>query len=312
MRETYYGVFLVGFMVTLLSTPLVRILAHKVGAVDIPNHRKVHNKPMPRMGGVAIYLGFVAAILLLVDLSTRVMGLLLGGTIILLLGIVDDIKDISPKTKLLGQTAASLVVILFGIKIEFITNPFDSLIFLGSLSIPITLFWLVGVTNAVNLIDGLDGLASGISAIALFTFSYIAYVNGQFTVSLLTFLLAGCILGFLRYNFYPATIFLGDSGSMFLGFNIAALAVFGFLKGVTLIALVIPLIILGVPIFDTLFAIVRRRRDRRPIFQADKKHIHHRLLNRGLSHWQAVLVIYLLSLCFSASALWFSLNIKLF
>ncbi len=312
MREAYYGVFLVGFFVTLGCTPFIRRLANKIGAVDLPNQRKVHKEPMPRLGGMAIYLGFVAAALLLVDLSNKVIGLLLGGTIILILGIIDDVRGISPKTKLMGQAAAALVVIAFGIKIQFITNPFDSLIFLGSLSIPITLLWLVGVTNAVNLIDGLDGLASGISAIALFTFSYIAYTNQQFTVSLLTFLLAGCIIGFLRYNFYPATIFLGDSGSMFLGFNIAALAVFGLLKGVTLVALVIPLTILGVPIFDTFFAIVRRRREHQPIFKADKKHIHHRLLNRGLSHWQAVLIIYLISLCFSASALWFSSNLRLF
>lgn len=311
MRE-YLLIFLVGFIITMVSTPFIKKYAYKLGAVDVPGGRKVHKNPMPRLGGLAIYLGFAITTLLFVDLSSKVIGLLLGGTVIFLLGMVDDIRNISPKTKLAGQAAASLIVIFSGIQIEFITNPFDSLIFLGSLSIPFTLLWLVGITNAVNLIDGLDGLASGISAIALFTFSYISFINGQPTVSLLAFLLAVCIVGFLRYNFYPATIFLGDSGSMFLGFNIAALAIFGLLKGVTLITLVIPLIILGVPIFDTFFAIVRRKWRRQPIFEADKKHIHHRLMNRGLSHWQTVLVIYFLSLCFSASALWFSTNMRLF
>ncbi len=310
--QQYLLVFLAGFIITLLCTPLVRIIAYKSGAVDMPEQRKIHKDPMPRLGGLAIYVGFMAAVLFFVESDPKVTGLLLGGTIILILGIFDDIKGISPQVKLLGQTAAALVVIAFGINIQFLSNPFDSLIFLGSLSIPFTILWIVGITNAVNLIDGLDGLASGISVIALCSFSYIAFVNEQFTVSLLTFLLASCILGFLRYNFYPAVIFLGDSGSMFLGFNIAALAVYGLLKGVTLIALIVPLMILGVPIFDTFFAIIRRKREHQPIFKADKKHIHHRLLNRGLNHWQAVLIIYLLSMCFSASALWFSLNSRLF
>ncbi len=308
----YFGVFMVGLLITLFATPLSRLAAYRIGAVDMPDQRKVHNGPMPRLGGLAVYLGFVITTLLFVEMSGQVAGLLLGGTIILLLGIADDVWGISPKEKLAGQVAAALVVMGFGIQIQFLSNPFDGMIFLGGLSVPITIFWLVGITNAVNLVDGLDGLASGISAIALFTFSYIAFINQQVVVSLLALLLAGCIMGFLRYNFYPARIFLGDSGSMFLGFNIACLAVFGLLKGVTLITLLIPLIILAVPVCDTFFAIVRRKWRRQPIFEADKKHIHHRLLNRGLSHWQAVLVIYFISLFFSASALWFSSNVRLF
>lgn len=310
--QQYFIIFIIGLLITLFATPLSRLVAHRLGALDMPDQRKVHNGPMPRLGGLAVYLGFMVTALLFVEISGPVVGLLLGGTIILLLGVADDVWGISPKIKLLGQVFAALVVIAFGIQIQFLSNPFDGLIFLGALSVPITVFWVVGITNAVNLVDGLDGLASGISAIALFTFSYIAFINEQPVVSLLALLLAGCIIGFLRYNFYPARVFLGDSGSMFLGFNIACLAVFGLLKGVTLITVLIPLIVLAVPVCDTFFAIVRRKWRRQPIFAADKKHIHHRLLNRGLSHCQVVLVIYFVSIFFSASALWFSSNMTLF
>lgn len=302
----YLGAFIIGFLITFFVTPLFKLAAYKTGAVDIPNQRKVHNEPMPRLGGLAVYLGFMVTALLFVEITDPVVGLLLGGTIILLLGVADDVWGISPKIKLLGQVFAALVAIAFGIQIQSLSNPFDGLIFLGALSVPITVFWVVGITNAVNLIDGLDGLASGISAIALFTFSYIAFINEQPVVSLLALLLASCTMGFLRYNFYPAKVFLGDSGSMFLGFNIACLAVFGLLKGVTLTTLLTPLIILAVPICDTFFAIVRRKWKHQPIFKADKKHFHHRLLSKGLSHWQAVLVIYFISLFFSAGALWVS------
>ena len=190
-----------------------------------------------------------------------------------------------------------------GIQVQFINNPFNGYFYLGVLGIPFTIFWIVAVTNAVNLIDGLDGLASGVSIIALITFAVISYQMDQLTVALLSISLAGALFGFLRYNFFPAKIFLGDSGSMFIGFMVAVLATFGLLKGVTLVAFIIPILVLGVPIFDTCFAIFRRYCEHQPIFQADKKHIHHRLLGCGLSHKQTVLVIYGISVFFSVSAL---------
>jgi UDP-GlcNAc:undecaprenyl-phosphate GlcNAc-1-phosphate transferase len=301
--QQYLLLFGVAFFVSLVTTPLVSRLAFKIGAIDRPNKRKVHDRLMPRLGGLAIFVGFVIASLFLVGGSSKITGLLLGSTIILILGIVDDTRGVSPKIKLLGQLLAAAVVVAFGIQIQFVNNPFNGYFYLGDLSIPFTLFWIVAVTNAVNLIDGLDGLASGVSTIALLTFALISFQMGQTTVSLLAFALAGAIIGFLRYNFYPAKIFLGDSGSMFLGFMVSVLSVFGLLKGVTVVTFVIPIIVLGVPIFDTCFAIFRRCREHKPIFQADKKHIHHRLLSYGLSHRQAVLVIYFISLFFSVSAL---------
>lgn len=291
------------FFVSLFTTPLASRIAFRVGAIDKPNKRKVHDRIMPRLGGLAVFAGFVAAASFLLDQGPQVAGLLLGGTIIFLLGVADDIRGISPKTKLVGQVVAALVVVSSGIQVQFINNPFNGYFYLGVLGIPFTIFWIVAVTNAVNLIDGLDGLASGVSIIALITFAVISYQMDQLTVALLSISLAGALFGFLRYNFFPAKIFLGDSGSMFIGFMVAVLATFGLLKGVTLVAFIIPILVLGVPIFDTCFAIFRRYCEHQPIFQADKKHIHHRLLGCGLSHKQTVLVIYGISVFFSVSAL---------
>jgi UDP-GlcNAc:undecaprenyl-phosphate/decaprenyl-phosphate GlcNAc-1-phosphate transferase len=300
------------FLVSLLITPLAARLAFLVGAVDKPNKRKVHDSIMPRLGGIAVFIGFSAAALLITKNDPRTIGVLIGGAFILFLGIADDIHDISPKKKLLGQIFAALIVVGSGIQINFINNPFNGYLQLGIFAVPITVFWIVSVTNAVNLIDGLDGLASGVAAIALLTFAVIAHQIGQTHVSLLSFALVGAILGFLRYNFFPAKIFLGDSGSMFLGFMVSALSVYGLLKGVTLFAFVIPIIVLGVPICDTCFAIFRRYCENQPIFQADKKHLHHRLLQRGLSHKQTVIVIYGISLFFSFSALLVMRSFKIF
>lgn len=304
--------FITAMIITYLATPIIIKLSHQVGALDQPDHRKVHSRVMPRLGGIGIYLGFVLSALFFTELTQQHLGIFLGGTLILILGIVDDIRGLSPKTKLLGQITAALVVALMGVTVNFISNPLDGLFDLGPLGIPFTLLWIVSITNAVNLIDGLDGLASGISTIALVTFSLIAYSMGQVVVPLLALALAGAVLGFLRYNFFPARIFLGDSGSMFLGFNVAVLAVYGLLKGVTLVAFVIPILILGVPILDTIFAIIRRFYRHKPIFKPDKSHIHHRLLRKGFSHRQVVMIIYLISLCFSVSAILVTRNINIF
>lgn len=302
---------LLAFGLALLVTPLVRKWAFKCGALDRPNHRKVHRRVMPRMGGMAIYLSFVAAVLLTMELTPQVAGLLVGGSLILLLGVIDDIKGISPRLKLAGQVLAACALVPFGIEVKFLTNPFShELIALGLLSIPVTVLWIVSVTNAVNLIDGLDGLAGGTSCIAALTLAAVVMIEvsmaggsrNQGDAIVLALILAAAVIGFLRYNFYPARIFLGDSGSMYLGYSVAALAVMGLAKSATFISLIIPVVILGIPLLDTVFAIVRRYYGQKPIFQPDKEHLHHRLMQMGLSHRQTVLCIYGVNIILALSA----------
>lgn len=291
------------FLAAYLLTPVMMKVALRIGAVDKPNERKVHKGIITRIGGVAIFGGFMVGALLMQDLSIRAWGLLISGTMIMLLGLVDDIKGISPKVKLLGQIAAALVLVYFGVQVKFVTNPFTGgIISLGVLSIPVTVFWVTGMSNAVNLIDGLDGLAAGVSAIAAVTLAVVAWTQGQFEAVYLALFLAAAALGFLRFNFHPAKLFMGDCGSLFLGFILGVLAVMGLSKGATIISLFIPIIILGIPILDTFFAIVRRFFNNKPIFQADKGHLHHRLLDMGLSHKQTVLVIYAITLLLGSSA----------
>lgn len=289
---TVIGYAGIALLLALISTPAVIKLAFKVGAIDKPNARKVHVKIMPRMGGLAIFIGFAVPALLALHFSQQFMGLLLGGILILALGIVDDLRDISPKIKLLGQLAGALILVGSGTQVEYLTNPFGGGYFsLGWLSIPVTIFWVVGVTNAVNLIDGLDGLAAGVSAIAAATMGFVALQTDP-AISVAAFILVGAILGFMPYNFNPARIFMGDSGSLFLGFILAGLSIMGLAKSATVFSLIIPVLILGVPILDTLFAIIRRLMNNQPIFKADKSHLHHCLLASGLNHRQTVLVIW--------------------
>ncbi|MBE3572328.1 MAG: undecaprenyl/decaprenyl-phosphate alpha-N-acetylglucosaminyl 1-phosphate transferase [Moorella humiferrea] len=283
-------------------TPLLCRLAPRLGAVDKPDARKIHRELMPRLGGVAIYAGFVAAFCFLGYRESEYTGLFLGGTLIMLVGLVDDIKNISPRLKLLGQIAAAALLVAFGVRVEFLTNPFDGLLMLGKLAVPVTIFWIVGVTNALNLVDGLDGLAAGTSFIAAVTIAVVAWLNGEGEVALLSLALAASVLGFLPFNFHPARTFMGDCGSMFLGFNLASLAVIGLTKSATVISLFIPVVILGLPILDTFLAIVRRLYNHRPIFAPDKGHLHHCLLAKGLTQRQAVAVIYLVNACLGASA----------
>jgi len=299
----YLIIFGAAFGISLFLTPWVSKLAFKIGAVDKPCKRKVHTKLMPRLGGLAVFAGFMAISVIFYGFDTRVLGIMAGGSIILLLGILDDKYDLPARYKLLGQIAAAAVVVTTGTVIRFVDNPFDGYIGLGAFAIPLTILWIVGITNALNLIDGLDGLASGISLIALATFTIMAYRTDQVVVAMLTLALAGAVLGFLRYNFHPASIFLGDSGAMFLGFMIASLAVMGLLKSVTAITVITPVLVLAVPIFDTAFAMLRRFFNGKPIMNADQGHLHHRLLAFGLSHRQVVLVIYGFSIVSSLAAM---------
>jgi len=297
----------IAFLVAFIATPIVIKFAKKWGAMDAPNDRKVHTYSMPRLGGLAIFAGFLTAVLATQAINTQLIGILIGCTIIVLLGIVDDIKGVSPKVKLAVQTLAALVVVSFGVQISFVTNPFAEIFFLNALAIPLTVLWIVGITNAVNLIDGLDGLAAGTSGIAAVTIGVVAMMEGYLAIAILAMILAGSVFGFLPFNFKPAKIFMGDTGSMFLGFALSVLAVIGLTKSATVISIFIPIVILGIPIFDTLYAIVRRFLKGTPIFQADKEHLHHQLLNMGLTHRQTVLVIYAVNICLGGSAVLMSL-----
>lgn len=298
--------------VALLITPLVRKWAFKWGALDRPEQRKVHRKVMPRLGGLAVFIAFTTAVLLTQELSPNIMGLLVGGGLIILLGIVDDTRGLSPKVKLAGQVVAACAVIYFEVTVKFLTNPFsDEMLALGLLSIPVTVLWIVSVTNAVNLIDGLDGLAGGTVCIASLTLAAVVWIEsavsggspGQYEAITLALILAAAVLGFLRYNFYPARIFLGDTGSMYLGFSVAVLSVMGLAKSATFISVIIPVVILGIPLLDTTCAIIRRFHEQKPIFQPDKEHLHHRLMGIGLSHRQAVLCIYGVNIMLGLSAI---------
>ncbi len=303
----YFLVFAIGFALSYFMTPFAEKIAFKLGAVDYPNERKIHKRPIPRMGGIAIYFAFFLSFLGGIfyfnpgwqsHLFTQreLLGIFLGATIITLFGVADDFRSLSPTEKFIGQILAASILIFFGVQIDFIGNPLsDGLISLGFWSVPLTLFWIVGMINTVNFIDGLDGLASGICGISSFAFFAFSHQTGQVNMAVLSIALAGSSLGFLRHNFYPAKIFMGDSGSMLLGFLLGAVTVQGVMKTIAAIAFLVPLIVMGIPILDTAFAIFRRYKSKRPITEADKEHIHHRLLHKGLSHRQAVVLIYIWS-----------------
>lgn len=303
-----YLIMVVCFLSSILLTPLVKKFAIKVGATDKPNYRKVHQKIMPRLGGLAIFLSFLIGYLIWQPTDHEALPILVGAFIIILTGAFDDRFELSAKTKLLGQIAAALVVVLWGgAKVDFINLPFGGLIEFGYFSIPLTILWIVGVTNAINLIDGLDGLAAGVSSIALISISGMAVVMGDMFVASLGAIVLASTLGFLIYNFHPAKIFMGDTGALFLGYIISVVALLGF-KNITVVSLIIPVIILGVPISDTLFAIVRRLYNKQPLSAPDKSHLHHCLLRSGFSHRQTVLVIYTIAAMFGLTAFIFSMS----
>ncbi|EGK62758.1 UDP-N-acetylglucosamine:undecaprenyl-P N-acetylglucosaminyl 1-P transferase [Centipeda periodontii DSM 2778] len=303
--------FMIALGMALILTPVVIAFARRTGALDKPDARKVHVRPIPRIGGIGIYAAFMVSILVqlvFVELTPEFMmsliGLMVGGTIIVAIGIIDDYCDLPAKVKLLGQILAAVVLVVgFDVRIDFITDPLGDFIYLELFAIPATIFWIVGLTNTVNLIDGLDGLAAGVSSIAAITIFLVAMEEGIPFVAMVTAALAGAAVGFLYYNFNPARIFMGDTGSMFLGFMLAGISVVGAVKSAATIALIVPILALGLPILDTTFAIVRRMRNHRPIFKPDKGHLHHRLLAHGFTQKQAVLLMYVVSALFGLCAL---------
>lgn len=301
--QIYILAFTIALAIAYFITPRVKDLAIKLGALDAPDARKVHTRPIPRMGGLAIYAGFILAVLASMHVSREIMGLLVGGTVILIVGIIDDLKPLPARVKLLGQIVAAAVLVMFDIRIDWLTNPFGDMIYVDYLAVPLTIIWVVSLTNTVNLIDGLDGLAAGVSTIAAVTILLVALQQNFITVAILTAALAGSAFGFLQHNFNPAKIFMGDTGSMFLGYMLAAISILGAVKSAATIALIVPIVALGLPILDTAFAIIRRYMSGRPIFKPDKGHLHHRLLEMGLTQKQAVLLMYVISGCLGLSAI---------
>ncbi len=318
---------LLALVVTNALTPGLRRFARRIGAIDHPGGRRINVRPLPRLGGVAIYVGFLAALLVAIVISRpillthradiltiriplsprtdqAILGILLGSTLLFLAGIWDDVRGMNPAVKFLLQVAAAAILIPFGLTTQFITNPLTGRILgLGPLGPLFTIVWVVGVVNATNFIDGVDGLASGIAAIAGTTLFLTAMVKGDIASMLLASCLIGATLGFLRHNFNPARIIMGDSGSMFVGYALGGMSVMGLYKSYTALSLIVPLLALAVPIVDTAFAIVRRFRSRQPIYLPDRGHLHHRLLDRGLSQRQTVLLLYLVSAFFGVGAL---------
>jgi len=296
--------FFVSLITVLIITPLVKRLAIKSGVVDQPDKRKIHDKVMPRMGGLAIFIGVLTGSFAGGLYENRITAITLGAFMIVMLGIVDDKYNLSARIKFIVQVLVACIIVSTGLKMEFLSIPFWDLRFdLGWLAYPLTILWIVGITNAINLIDGLDGLAAGISVIGLSTIAVMACVSDKILIFSLSLVVIGSTVGFLFYNFHPAKIFMGDTGSLFLGYVISVLSLLGLYKSVTLFSVVIPIIILGVPIFDTTFAIIRRILNKQPISAPDKSHIHHRLMAFGLSHRKAVIVIYLIGVVFSLSAI---------
>lgn len=291
---------LISVIISFLSTPLIKKFAFRIKALDIPkDKRKIHKEPIPLLGGVAIYLSFVITIILKEGSLTRSQtGILLGATIIVIGGLIDDLRDLRPWIKLLFQVTAAGVLVFFGVEIVRITNPFPiggAYLNIGIFLTPLTIFWVVGITNALNLIDGVDGLAAGVSGICSVTIFIIALLNGRHEAALLTAILSGAIFGFLPFNFNPASIFMGDTGAQLLGFLLAAISLEGTIKSATAFAIAVPILAFGLPIYDTLFAMIRRKVNGKPIMQADRGHLHHRLLDMGLNQKQVVLIMYLIS-----------------
>lgn len=293
------GSFLVAFLVALAMTPVAIKLAPKIGAMDIPkDERRMHSKPMPRFGGMAIFLGTMVSLLVFLHGNERIMAVIIGGVLIYALGVADDLKNLNAKFKFACEVGIAILMYYMGLKIEFINNYFGEGNWrFGTIAcFVITVLWIVGITNTINLVDGLDGLAAGIAAIACLSIAYVAYIHGDkyglLIVCAAMMAVAGGAIGFLPYNFYPAKIFMGDSGSLFLGFMIATMSVVGPLKRSTLVAVVVPVLVMGIPIFDTFFAIIRRAINKRPIMEADKGHLHHHLMASGYGQRRSVLMLY--------------------
>ena len=292
---------LVAAVVSFAATPLVKKLAVSVGAVDVPkDNRRMHKVPIPRLGGLAIFVAFVVSVLLFAHIDRALCGILIGSLIIVILGVLDDIYTLRALPKFLVQILAAVVVVLHGCRIDFVSNPIftssATYLRLGSVgSVAVTILWIVAITNAVNFIDGLDGLAVGVSGISAATMLVVAILVAEQNVAIIMAALFGACLGFIPYNFNPAKIFMGDTGSTFLGFILATMSIQGLFKLYAIISFAVPFLILGIPIFDISFAVVRRLARGQNPMTADREHVHHRLIDMGFDQKQSVMITYMLS-----------------
>lgn len=306
MSELIIAFFISG-VTTLLVTPLVMKLAVRLKAVDKPDmNRKIHNGVKPSMGGLAIFIGAAAGFLYLQPVHSQLTAIIIGACIMILTGLLDDIFEFRAIYKLIGQISAALVVVSSGLFIEKLTIPFMGTVYLGGFGILITIIWIVGASNAINLIDGLDGLAAGVSAIGLTSILVMGLIDYRMIVVYLSIILIGSCVGFLFHNFYPSKIFMGDTGSLFLGYSIAIISMLGLFKNVAFFSFIVPIIVIAIPVLDTVYAIIRRRINNQGIATADKKHIHYKLLEMGYSHRQSVLIIYAFSIFFGLMAIIFN------
>lgn len=297
----------VALIISFLTSPVVKSFAYKVGAIDVPkDSRRMHKEPIPRLGGLAIFIGFIVSILLFAQITKQLQGILLGAVIIVVLGVVDDITPLPALLKFGVQIAAALIPTFHGVLIHVISNP--NLLSknpywnMGMLSVPITVLWIVAITNSVNLIDGLDGLAVGVSAISATTVLVIAILVSESQVAIVMAALVGACVGFMPYNLNPAKMFMGDTGATFLGYILATMSIQGLFKFYAVISFAVPFLILGLPIFDTAFAFIRRIAHGQSPMRPDRGHIHHRLIDMGLSQKQAVATLYVISAILGLSA----------
>ena len=298
---------LTALVISFLATPVVKTFAYKVGAIDVPKDaRRMHKVPIPRLGGLAIFIGFMVSILLFVKITPEMKSILLGAAIIVVLGVVDDIMALPAMLKFVVQIIAAAIPATHGVVIQAFSNPniFSKNLYwvLGWLSIPVTILWIVAITNAVNLIDGLDGLANGVSAISATTMLVIALLASEGQVAIVLAALVGACVGFMPYNMNPAKMFMGDTGATFLGYILATMSIQGLFKYYAVISFVVPFLILCLPIFDTAFAFIRRIAHGQSPMHADRSHIHHRLIDMGLNQKQAVATLYVISAILGLSA----------
>jgi len=290
----------VALVLSLAATPAVKWFAVRIGAIDVPkDSRRVHKSPIPRLGGLAIFIGFVFSVLILADLDLQIRGILIGAVIIVVVGVIDDIRRLGALVKFIVQIAAALVAVFHGVLIEVFSNPIvfaeAEYIYLDYFAIPITVIWIVGITNSVNLIDGLDGLAVGVSTISSVVMLAIALMVAEPNVAIIMAALAGACIGFLPYNFNPAKIFVGDTGALLLGYVLATVSIIGLFKLYAVISFAAPFLVLAVPFVDTAFAFIRRLIKGKNPMSPDRGHFHHRLIDMGLSQKQAVVILYAIS-----------------
>jgi UDP-GlcNAc:undecaprenyl-phosphate GlcNAc-1-phosphate transferase len=301
--EVLYGA-LIAFGIVVLLTPAVGGMARLLGVVDAPDTRRVHRRPIPRLGGLAIFLGIIVPALAFLELSGEMRGILLGIAVACVIGAIDDFRGLAPLPKLLGQVLAAVIPVSFGVWVDHFTFPFIGVVDLPAwLGVSLTIVWIVAVMNMVNFLDGMDGLASGVCAIAGLTFAIIALSLGKTDAAILSAVVAGACVGFLRHNFFPARVFMGDSGALVLGFTLATISVAGLLKTASTVVLFLPLVVLAVPIIDTSFVVAKRLKYKQPISSADRSHLHHRFLNIGFSQRRAALVMWGWTATLGAAAL---------